>query len=564
MGKLRGFYRKMKRNLRFRIMTLILVVFVPVSVSLITLSVTVLVRFAEQSEERALHELSLQMERLERDAAMVENYADEFTLRYLTEINDVGGLADPMTAYDMIGDLGRWYSHLELPGFVYLYDCGSGRTYVNYYGGALDVPERDRTKALVEKLAAEQEPMRFELRTVGGRDYICRTYVYRGCGIGFLTDAAECVYNALRESWDDRGSVYIRGARSVSALYGDGSAGSVSRDFDALTRDSIREESITWYSERTGLAVCIRYSRFNVMKTVPLIEWILLLLSLGCLALLPLIWKVLRIEMLEPVDRLTQALNRLRDGDEDYRINERSKRYSDEILMLFDSYDQSAGTRKRAHEREVQLVRTELDNLRLQVNPHMLLNSYNLIFALAQSKDYQRIQDYSYLLVKYFRYVLRKNDDFVPVSQEIEFIRNYVEIQSIRHPGAFHYTCKVQSPCERALIPPLLIENFVENSMKHALSPGKTVEILMDIKKEGDRMLIAVSDSGNGIAPEILDKLQKGEPYVDPAGNRHIGIWNSMRRVELFYGEKASFDIVSAPDQGTSMILKIPYREETP
>ena len=561
MDKLRDFIYKLKRNLRPRIMMLILVVFLPVSVSLITLSVTVLARVSQQSGERVLHLLSLSLEKVERDAAMVENYADEFTQRYLTELSSASGFSDPMTPYDMIGDLGRWYSHLELPGFVYLYDSESGSAYVKYYGEAPEISDRERMTALVESFAAGSEAVSFEARSLGGRDYLCRTYVYRDCGIGFLIDATECVYEAVRDSWDDRGSVYIKGSKGVCVLHGDGSTERVNREFESLTQGSIREKAVTWYSERTGLAVCTRYSRFNIFKTVPLIEWILLILSLGCLALLPLIHRVLRIEVLQPVDKLTHAFHELRDGNEDYRIEERNLRYSDEMLMLFESFDQSAEARKQAHEREVQLVRTELDNLRLQVNPHMLLNSYNLIFALAQSKDYQRIQDYTYLLVKYFRYVLRKNDDFVPVSQEIEFIRSYVEIQSIRHPGAFHYASKVQPPCERALIPPLLIENFVENSMKHALSPGKTVEILMDIKREGDRMLIAVSDSGNGIEPEILEKLQKGEPYVDPAGNRHIGIWNSMRRVELFYGEKASFEIVSAPEQGTSMILKIPFKE---
>lgn len=561
MDSFHRFMHKMKRNLRHRIITLILVVFLPIALSLITLSATVLARFTGQSADRALHELALGMDRVERDAVSVEHYANEFTQRYLTQINSADGLGGAMTPYDMIGDIGRWYSHLELPGFVYLYDSGSEKCYIKYYGSTLDIAETERVTAEVEKFARTAGTLMFELRGIAGRDYLCRTYVYRNCRIGFLIDAPECVYTTLAESWDDRGTVYLLTTHGVDILRDDGSLEHTNKEFEPLTVGSIRDESVTWYSEMTDLAVCVRYNRFNALPGIPFIEWVLLVLSLACLFLMPLIWKILRIEFLEPMDRLTRALNELRDGNEDFRIEEYSERYSDEILMLFEAFDQSAQQQKLAREREVQLVKSELDNLRLQVNPHMLLNSYNLIFALAQSKDYQRIQDYTYLLVRYFRYVLRKNDDFVPLSQEIDFIGNYVEIQSIRHPGAFHYACKVQPPCERALIPPLLVENFVENSMKHALSPGKTVEILMDIKREGDRVLIAVIDTGNGIAPEILEKLQKGEPYVDPAGNRHIGIWNSMRRVELFYGEKASFEIISAPEEGTSMILKIPYRE---
>lgn len=113
-----------------------------------------------------------------------------------------------------------------------------------------------------------------------------------------------------------------------------------------------------------------------------------------------------------------------------------------------------------------------------------------------------------------------------------------------------------------AVIPPLLIENFVENSLKYALIPGEMVEVMVDIQRIGHHLHIAVSDTGNGIKPEVLDALNKGEPYVDPAGNKHIGIWNCMRRVEAFYGEKASLKVASQRNNGTSIILVIPYREE--
>ena len=91
---------KMKRNLRPRIMTLILVTFLPISISLIALSFTVLVRFAEQAGDRALHELDLGMERVERDAVSVEHYADEFARRYLTEINAEDGIGDASLRHD--------------------------------------------------------------------------------------------------------------------------------------------------------------------------------------------------------------------------------------------------------------------------------------------------------------------------------------------------------------------------------------------------------------------------------------------------------------------------------
>ncbi len=353
----------------------------------------------------------------------------------------------------------------------------------------------------------------------------------------------------------------MNSTHGVDILNRDGSLTKTQKAFETVSAGNMTEEAVTWRSERTDLAVAVRYSRFYLLPFIPVWFWILLLLAMGCLLLFPLIWKVLRIEILEPVDTLTHALNELGSGNAEYRVKEQDPRLSDEMQTLYHAFNQSAERQKLEKEREVQLLRTQLDNLRLQVNPHMLLNSFNLIFAMAQSGDYQRIQDYCYLLVQYFRYVLRKNDDLVPLRQEIDFIKNYVEIQAIRHPDAFEYRCQVEPSCEQAMIPPLLVENFVENSMKYALSPGKVVSISVDIRREEERVRITVEDTGNGIAPEILEKLRKREPYVDPAGNRHIGVWNCMRRVELFYGERATFEIESETDHGTTIRLKIPYRE---
>ncbi len=202
MERLRRLRYVLLHELRARIMTLILVVFLPISIALITLSTTVLVRFSEQSRDRALHELSMQMTQMERDAVGVEHYADEFVRNYLMQINAPSGFSNAMLPYDMIEDLGRWYSYLDLPGFLYLYDNTGERCYTKYYGGTQDVSEKERLTKEVEGFAAVVGPMHFTLRDVGGRDYLCRTYEYRSCRIGFLIDAPECIYNALAGSWD--------------------------------------------------------------------------------------------------------------------------------------------------------------------------------------------------------------------------------------------------------------------------------------------------------------------------------------------------------------------------
>ena len=115
-----------------------------------------------------------------------------------------------------------------------------------------------------------------------------------------------------------------------------------------------------------------------------------------------------------------------------------------------------------------------------------------------------------------------------------------------------------------AQIPPLLIENFVENSVKYALDPLKPIEIMVAVHKEEDdagkeKLHIAITDTGSGIRPEVLEKLEARKPYVDEAGHKHIGVYNCFRRIELFYGEEGDIHFSSGKDQGTQIYLIVPY-----
>jgi sensor histidine kinase YesM len=160
--------------------------------------------------------------------------------------------------------------------------------------------------------------------------------------------------------------------------------------------------------------------------------------------------------------------------------------------------------------------------------------------------------------------VLRKGQQMVTVRQELEFVENFIRIQRIRFPNRFSYVYQAEEDCMSALIPPLLIENFVENAIKYALNPKEPIEIVVSVHREENEagkatLHIAIMDTGSGIRPEVLEKLQKREPYIDEAGQKHIGIYNCLRRVELFYGDEGDIHFSSAVGGGTQVYLIIPF-----
>jgi len=180
-----------------------------------------------------------------------------------------------------------------------------------------------------------------------------------------------------------------------------------------------------------------------------------------------------------------------------------------------------------------------------------------MIYNLAQSKNFKSIQDYARHLSDYFRYALRQDERLVTLEAEMNFVLSFLEVQKIRFPGAFTSVYSIDDGLEDELVPPLLIENFVENSIKYGLRLGSVIEIIIVIRKQDDRLLISICDTGNGMPADILDKLREGEIVEDKAG-QHIGIWNIRRRLKLFYGGAAVLSITSAAGEGTQVWIELP------
>ena len=383
------------------------------------------------------------------------------------------------------------------------------------------------------------------------------------------TDGQEDFPEALKEELSGlvntvdqyHGTFYIsQDGHEIWQMSPDGNISSVSESFDTLSRGA---HTFSWENESLPLQALAVFHYDFPLAALPAVFWVGIALAALTLFFCPVLYKRLKLNILDPLEVMDTALENVKK-DRSYRIPPQPERNSDEFLTLYDEFNAMAQEAQASYEKDVKMLETEMDNLRLQVNPHMLLNSFNMIYALAESKNYPVIQDYSLCLVDYFRYVLRRGQALVSVKQELEFVDNFIRIQRIRFPGRFSYVYRAGDDCLKAQIPPLLIENFVENAVKYALDPQKPIEIMVAVHKEEagagkEKLHIAITDTGSGIRPEVLEKLKAREPYVDEAGQKHIGVYNCFRRIELFYGEEGDIHFSSGKGQGTQIYLIVPY-----
>ena len=319
------------------------------------------------------------------------------------------------------------------------------------------------------------------------------------------------------------------------------------------------KNQITVPSGKSSCVLTAEISRKIFLSHTPAQSKLLSFLLLVYILAVPVLLYIVYIKMILPVQRINEAMRRLEENEREYRIQEEGEnREASQMIHRFNAMaDQLDNLKIQVYEQELEKMEIEATNLRLQVNPHFILNCLNTIFSLSRTGNMDSTRRFTKYLANYLRFTLWHTSGMVNLMDEMKGVEDYLEIQKIRYPNAFTYLNYIFEEAENARIPSLLIINFVENVVKHALTLEEEVEIIVVACVVEERLRITVCDTGNGMEPELLEQLQKGEIVENETG-KHIGLWNCRRRLELMYGEDCTFHITSRPGEGTQVFIEIP------
>ena len=182
----------------------------------------------------------------------------------------------------------------------------------------------------------------------------------------------------------------------------------------------------------------------------------------------------------------------------------------------------------------------------------------NLLFTLIQNHQEEKAKRLVLYLSKYFRYMFRYNHDLELFDKELDLIKEYLEIASFRNENAFSFSYQIDPLLSFLRLPPLLLHNFVENIIKHALIPDQTIHIIIYGEYDDDAKMavIQISDDGRGIQEDFADRINRND-FDDLPPGQHIGIRNSIRRLNHYY-TGASLKAESSEVGGTIITIKIP------
>ena len=200
------------------------------------------------------------------------------------------------------------------------------------------------------------------------------------------------------------------------------------------------------------------------------------------------------------------------------------------------------------------VVAAELEACRAQVSPHFLFNMLNAIAALTRT-DPAQAHDTLVDFAEFFRETLRSHGDLWTLDDELQYIRRYVALQSLRLGVRLRTDYDVDPGITQLLVPVLAIQALVENAIIHGIEPklgGGRVTVTAH--RAGAVVSVIVEDDGLGIAPERLNQV------VEPGFGTGLGIGlsNVDRRMRGLYGPGFGLQITSEPDRGTRVEAHIP------
>lgn len=210
----------------------------------------------------------------------------------------------------------------------------------------------------------------------------------------------------------------------------------------------------------------------------------------------------------------------------------------------------------------------ELRALQAQINPHFLYNTLDMIAWKAMASGNQETVDIVVKLARFYRLSLSNGSDFLPLSDEVEHVRLFVELTNLCRSRNVQLITEVAPNIADYPIMKLILQPIVENSLFHGLYELSDREGVIRLTAEqiGSYVQIQIADNGVGIEKSKLAELlaKKERPVVNTKRGGY-GIGNILERLRIYYDDRFTFQIESAILTGTTVTIRIPYsRNDSP
>lgn len=254
------------------------------------------------------------------------------------------------------------------------------------------------------------------------------------------------------------------------------------------------------------------------------------------------------------IEELTKNMDQVNHGSREVTVSSDSE---DEVGILINSFHNMMDEINRlideVYVNKIALKEYELKALQAQINPHFLYNTLSMMNWMAIRSNQMEISKVTLALSTFYRTALSKGEDVVTVENCIQNMQAYLEIQLTMHDNNFTVDWDIDPTIKNEKMPKLLLQPVVENAIEHGIDEKEDGDkkIFLSFRGNGDDVVITVRDNGMGMPQEKAETLVTYQA-------KGYGLKNVNDRIRILYGENYGIRILSAPDEGTTVMMRFP------
>lgn len=298
----------------------------------------------------------------------------------------------------------------------------------------------------------------------------------------------------------------------------------------------------------------------NMLKTRLFIVFVILLI----IFIVILINSYISFRVTNPIRELEKSVKALEEGNLDadiymggsYEVQHLGKSVQDMKFRI-------KGLMQDIVSEHEEKRKSEFDSLQAQINPHFLYNTLDIIVWQIENEKQSEAVHTVTALARFFRLSLGKGKNIVTVKDEIDHVRNYLMIQHMRFKNKFDYEFDVAEDVLELPSLKLMLQPLVENAIYHGMEfmDGDGMITVKAWRKE-DELYLSVADNGLGMTEDKVEMILTGKSTSGNGRGSGIGVKNVNERIKLYFGEAYGLTIDSEPDEGTTVIIHLPAKDE--
>lgn len=295
---------------------------------------------------------------------------------------------------------------------------------------------------------------------------------------------------------------------------------------------------------------------------------IIIVISFGIISIL-IVYFILSRSFNKPVKDLKKAMEKIQTGNLNVRVNINTQ---DEMEYLGDGFNKMSEDLSKyinqVYKSSIARKDAELKALKMQIQPHYLYNTLDVIRMKAIEHDEFQVAELLESLSRQLRYLTNNEYDYVKLEDELNNIKEYFVIVSVRYNGLYELDINVNEDDLNLMVPKLILQPIVENSVKYGLRGRKgSGRVSINIKKNNGYLKIIIMDNGVGLSEEknkeIKMNLTDDEDTIKYHSNTgSIGIKNIYNRMKYYYGKNYEFKIDGEEGVGTIVTYQLPIEGE--